>query len=48
LWFRRGYTYAKERLKLILPIAFFVIFILLYMVFHSVVEAAVPRNIKKR
>jgi Cu(I)/Ag(I) efflux system membrane protein CusA/SilA len=47
-----GYTYkwageyefelrAKERLKVILPIAFFVIFVLLYMVFHSVVEAAV-------
>ncbi len=47
-----GYTYkwageyefelrAKERLKLILPVAFFVIFVLLYMVFHSAVEAAV-------
>jgi Cu(I)/Ag(I) efflux system membrane protein CusA/SilA len=47
-----GYTYkwsgeyefelrAKERLKLILPVVFFVIFVLLYMVFHSVAEAAV-------
>src|SRR2546425_271539 len=47
-----GYTYkwsgeyefqlrAKERLKLILPVVFFVIFLLLYMVFHSVTEAAV-------
>jgi len=46
-----GYTYswsgefeleqhAKERLELILPIVFFVIFLLLYMVFHSVAEAA--------
>jgi Cu(I)/Ag(I) efflux system membrane protein CusA/SilA len=45
-----GYTYqwsgeyqfeqrAKERLKLILPIVFFVILILLYLVFHSVAEA---------
>jgi copper/silver efflux system protein len=32
---------AKERLKLLLPIVFFVIFLLLYMVFHSVTEAAV-------
>ena len=32
---------AKQRLKLILPIVFFVIFVLLYMVFHSVTEAAV-------
>jgi Cu(I)/Ag(I) efflux system membrane protein CusA/SilA len=32
---------AKERLQLILPIVFFVIFLLLYMVFHSVAEAAV-------
>ncbi|MGC2065676.1 MAG: CusA/CzcA family heavy metal efflux RND transporter [Candidatus Acidiferrales bacterium] len=32
---------AKERLQLILPIVFFVIFLLLYMVFHSVTEAAV-------
>jgi len=47
-----GYTYrwageyefelrAKERLKLILPVVFFVIFVLLYMVFKSVAEAAV-------
>ena len=47
-----GYTYkwsgeyefelrAKERLQLILPVVFFVIFLLLYMVFHSVTEAAV-------
>jgi copper/silver efflux system protein len=47
-----GYTYkwsgeyefelrAKERLKLLLPVVFFVIFVLLYMVFHSVTEAAV-------
>jgi Cu(I)/Ag(I) efflux system membrane protein CusA/SilA len=44
-----GYTYqwsgeyefelrARERLKLILPIVFFAIFMLLYMVFHSAVE----------
>ncbi|MGC2422025.1 MAG: CusA/CzcA family heavy metal efflux RND transporter [Candidatus Acidiferrales bacterium] len=32
---------AKQRLELILPIVFFVIFLLLYMVFHSVTEAAV-------
>ncbi len=32
---------AKERLQLILPIVFCVIFLLLYMVFHSVTEAAV-------
>jgi Cu(I)/Ag(I) efflux system membrane protein CusA/SilA len=32
---------AKERLKFILPIVFFVIFLLLHMVFHSVAEAAV-------
>ncbi|MBS1821288.1 MAG: efflux RND transporter permease subunit [Acidobacteria bacterium] len=32
---------AKQRLKLILPIVFFVIFLLLYMVFHSVTEALV-------
>jgi copper/silver efflux system protein len=32
---------AKERLRLILPIVFFVIFLLLYTVFHSVTEAAV-------
>lgn len=47
-----GYTYqwsgeyefelhAKERLKLIMPIVFFTIFLLLYMVFHSVTEAFV-------
>ncbi len=47
-----GYTYkwsgeyefevrAKERLKVIVPIVFFVIFLLLYMVFHSITEAAV-------
>jgi Cu(I)/Ag(I) efflux system membrane protein CusA/SilA len=47
-----GYTYkwsgeyefevrAKQRLKFIVPIVFFVIFLLLYMVFHSVTEAAV-------
>ncbi len=32
---------AKKRLELILPVVFFVIFVLLYMVFHSVLEAAV-------
>jgi len=32
---------AKQRLQLILPIVFFVIFLLLYMIFHSVTEAAV-------
>ena len=32
---------AKERLKFIVPIVFFVIFLLLYMVFHSVTEAGV-------
>ncbi len=32
---------AKERLKIILPAVFFVIFVLLYMVFHSVAESAV-------
>jgi Cu(I)/Ag(I) efflux system membrane protein CusA/SilA len=47
-----GYTYtwsgeyefelrAKKRLELILPVVFFVIFLLLYMVFNSVTEAAV-------
>jgi len=47
-----GYTYkwsgeyefelrAKQRLELIVPVVFFVIFVLLYMVFHSVTEAAV-------
>jgi copper/silver efflux system protein len=48
----QGYTYkwsgeyefqvrAKQRLKLILPAVFFVIFLLLYMIFHSAAEAAV-------
>ncbi len=32
---------AKERLKIIVPAAFFVIFLLLYMVFHSIAEALV-------
>jgi Cu(I)/Ag(I) efflux system membrane protein CusA/SilA len=32
---------ARQRLKLIVPIVFFVIFMLLYMVFHSVTEATV-------
>src|SRR5207302_9265137 len=32
---------AKERLKIILPIVFFVIFVLLYLVFKSAAEAAV-------
>src|SRR5215468_3087273 len=32
---------ARERLKIILPVVFFVIFILLYMIFHSATEAAV-------
>ncbi len=47
-----GYTYqwsgeyefelrARERLKIIVPLVFFAIFILLYMVFHSVTEALV-------
>jgi len=47
-----GYTYkwsgeyefevrAKERLTIILPVVFFVIFVLLYLVFHSATEAAV-------
>ena len=47
-----GYTYkwsgeyefelrAKSRMKIIVPIVFFVIFLLLYMVFHSATEAAV-------
>ncbi|MGC2465791.1 MAG: CusA/CzcA family heavy metal efflux RND transporter [Candidatus Acidiferrum sp.] len=47
-----GYTYkwsgeyefelrAKARLKIIVPIVFFVIFLLLYMVFHSATEAAI-------
>jgi copper/silver efflux system protein len=47
-----GYTYrwsgeyefqlrAKERMKIIVPVVFFVIFLLLYMVFHSLAEAMV-------
>jgi Cu(I)/Ag(I) efflux system membrane protein CusA/SilA len=47
-----GYTYtwsgeyefevrAKDRLKVILPVVFFVIFVLLYMIFHSATEAMV-------
>src|ERR1700749_486098 len=32
---------AKQRLQLILPVVFFAIFLLLYMVFHSVAEALV-------
>jgi copper/silver efflux system protein len=32
---------AKQRLQLILPVVFFVIFMLLYLVFHSIAEAAV-------
>jgi Cu(I)/Ag(I) efflux system membrane protein CusA/SilA len=32
---------AKERFKIILPVVFFVIFLLLYMVFHSLTEAMV-------
>jgi copper/silver efflux system protein len=47
-----GYTYqwsgeyefelrARERLKIILPVVFFLIFVLLYMVFHSATEAVV-------
>jgi Cu(I)/Ag(I) efflux system membrane protein CusA/SilA len=47
-----GYTYtwsgeyefevrAKQRLKLIVPVVFFVIFLLLYLIFNSVTEAAV-------
>jgi Cu(I)/Ag(I) efflux system membrane protein CusA/SilA len=34
-------TRAKQRLKLILPVVFFVIFMLLYFIFHSVREAAI-------
>ena len=52
LWLPAGYTYqwsgeyefelrARQRLKIILPMVFFVIFMLLYMVFHSVTEATV-------
>ena len=33
--------HAKQRLQVILPVVFFVIFALLYMVFHSVAESAV-------
>src|SRR2546422_11506235 len=33
-------TLFRSRLQLILPVVFFVIFLLLYMVFHSVTEAA--------
>jgi Cu(I)/Ag(I) efflux system membrane protein CusA/SilA len=47
-----GYTYqwsgeyefqlrAKERMKIILPVVFFAIFLLLYMVFHNLTEAMV-------
>src|SRR2546428_9638941 len=47
-----GYTYqwsgeyefqlrAKERMKIILPVVFFVIFLLLYVVFHNLTEAMV-------
>jgi copper/silver efflux system protein len=32
---------AKARLRIVLPVVFFLIFVLLYMVFHSVAEAAV-------
>ncbi|MES2223109.1 MAG: CusA/CzcA family heavy metal efflux RND transporter [Acidobacteriota bacterium] len=34
-------VHAKQRLKIILPVVFFVIFLLLYLVFKSVTEAAV-------
>ena len=34
-------VHAKERLKIILPVVFFVIFLLLYLVFKSATEAAV-------
>jgi copper/silver efflux system protein len=33
--------HAKQRLQLILPVVFFVIFLLLYLIFHSVAEALV-------
>jgi hypothetical protein len=39
--FRFRFDCFSGRLQLILPIVFFVIFLLLYMVFHSVTEAAV-------
>ena len=32
---------AKQRLKLILPVVFFLIFVLLYLIFHSVAEALI-------
>ena len=32
---------AEERLKILLPIVFFVIFVLLYLTFHSAAEAAI-------
>jgi copper/silver efflux system protein len=32
---------AKKRLKIIMPVVFFIIFLLLYMVFHSITEAFV-------
>jgi len=32
---------AKERLKILMPIVFFIIFILLYMTFHSIAESAI-------
>jgi len=32
---------AEERLKIVLPIVFFVIFVLLYMTFHSALEASI-------
>src|SRR5678815_6049294 len=32
---------ARERLRLLLPIVFFVIFVLLYMTFHSAAEASI-------
>jgi Cu/Ag efflux pump CusA len=33
---------AKERLRIIMPLVFFVIFLLLYMVFHPVLSANAP------
>ncbi len=36
-----GALRAKERLKILLPVVFFVIFILLYMTFHSISESLV-------
>src|SRR6266850_2087156 len=35
---------AKERFKIILPVVFFVIFVLLYMVFHSIAGECVKRR----